>query len=171
MEPEFLHIQWEGPFDFAHITTLNNPAADRGIYQVYGRYPVYGEGALLYIGQTRRTFATRLQEEGWQIWQTSEGTVQFYVGRLSGALTPNEQEWHKQIVRVERLLIFAHCPARNAKGLYGLGGEGMNSLHVPNWGTRGRLLPEVSGARWSNHFSVIPGYAAYGEHGERKELD
>ena len=65
---------------------------------------------------------------------------------------------------MERLLIFAHRPAHNASGLYRLDDPNLESLHVFNWGARGDLLPEVSGARCVLRFQHIPGYARFGSH-------
>jgi hypothetical protein len=159
-----IHVQWEGPFPFASISSLKRPA-DHGVYQVYGRHPLYGGNALLYLGRAQKsTFAKRLSEEGWLNWEAAEGPVQVHVGRLSGSTTPDDLTWDEQIARVERLLIFAHRPAHNASGLYRLTDPDLASLHVFNWGARGALLPEVSGQRLLQRFAVIPGYAPYGSH-------
>jgi hypothetical protein len=120
---------------------------------------------LLYIGKAQeQTFGVRLSQEGWKAWQEGNGTVEVYLGRLSGSTTPDDQSWSDQISRVERLLIYSHLPAHNASGLNTNNDPYVHELHVLNWGDRGYLLPEVSGARWSTRFAVIERYDAYGSH-------
>jgi len=167
-----IHVQWSGPLTLDEAVSRNDTRTDYGVYQVYGRHPLYGAQALLYIGRAQQqTFGKRLSQEGWEPWQDAEGAVQVHVGRLSGDATPDAPAWDKQIERVERLLIFAHRPAHNASGLYRHNDEDIESLHIFNWGERGALLPEVSGLRLNLRFAVIPGYAVYGAHPpETKEL-
>lgn len=38
------------------------------------------------------------------------------------------------------------------------------NVHVLNWGHHRDLLPEVSGARWTNKYDDMPNYEVYGEH-------
>jgi hypothetical protein len=164
-----IHVQWEGPFPFASVSSWNRPT-DYGVYQVYGRHPLYGANALLYLGRAQQTtFAKRLSQEGWENWQAAEGPVQVHLGRLSGSATPDALAWDEQIACVERLLIFAHRPAHNASGLYRNNDPDLEHLHVFNWGARGDLLPEVSGQRMIQRFAVIPGYAPYGSHQEPEQ--
>lgn len=169
---KIIHVQWSGPNPFSETVSLNNQQTDDGIYQVYGRHPLYGALALLYLGRAQKsTFGKRLSQEGWESWQNAEGAVQVHLGRLSGEAAPDEQARHTQIARVERLLIFAHRPAHSASGLYRHGDDDIENLHVFNWGERGALLPEVSGLRMSMRFAVIPGYAAYGAHEENSDTN
>lgn len=169
MPTEYIHVQWEGPFaPAAFLARPVDEICDYGVYQVYGRHPVYGLRALLYIGKARdQTFATRLRQERWDVWASNEGEVEFFVGRLSGGSTPDGGEWSRQIDAVERLLILAHTPARNASGVAGLSEERdaeIRDVHILNWGDYGSLLPEVSGVRWGWVFSDLPDYGAYGSH-------
>ena len=55
-----IHILWKGPFsiDAALSRRFDN---DYGLYQIYGTHPVFGEDALLRVGQANgRTFFGRL---------------------------------------------------------------------------------------------------------------
>ena len=169
MTAEIIHLQWDGPFTYEKMTTFNGPT-DFGIYQVCGLHPVYG-ASLLYVGRAqKRTFATRLQEEGWPFWEQVNGSVEFYLGRLSGSETPHNDTWNLLIARVEQLLIYAHHPARNATSIAKISDPDVATLHILNWGNRGKLLPEVSGYRWSHHFDAVPNYAPFGSH-TSSELD
>ena len=161
-----MHIQWSGPYPLARLAEFAGPS-DYGIYQVCGKHPAYGALALLYIGKAQeQTFGVRLYQEGWTGWQEANGSVQFYLGRLSGSQTPAGADWNKQISQAERLLIYAHRPAHNASGLYRNSDPEVGNLHVLNWGERGCLLPEVSGARWSERFETIEKYGPYGSHSD-----
>ena len=167
---EIIHIQWEGPIPFAQIPSFCGKT-DFGIYQVHGRHPIYGPDTLLYLGKAeRRSFGVRLKEEGWAAWQEDNGTVAFYLGRLSGSETPDAAVWNEHISRAERLLIYAHRPAHNSAGLNTNNDPSVGSLHILNWGNRGGLLPEVSGSRWSSRFADSP-YAAFGSDNTASDKD
>ncbi len=131
---QFIHVQWTGPFTFADALTFTDRRTDYGVYQICGPHPAYGQRTLLYLG------------------------------RLAGATTPSNTVWDERIALAERLLIVAHRPAHNASGLYRNDDPAFKHLHVLNWGDRGHLSPEVSGARWATRFSVIEDYAIYGSH-------
>lgn len=164
MNEDIVHIQWSGPYPFARLTEFVGPS-DYGVYQVCGKHTAYGPAALLYLGKAQeQAFGTRLLQEGWAGWQEANGTVEFYLGRLSGSATPPDPVWSDQISRVERLLIYAHLPAHNASGLHHNNDPEVGSLHILNWGERGCLLPEASGARWSERFAVVDNYGPYGSH-------
>lgn len=63
---QIIHIQWEGPFNFRELPSLDDAQKDYGIYQVYACHPVYGSGSLVYIGMAaRQTFGRRIQQHGW----------------------------------------------------------------------------------------------------------
>ena len=154
-----IHIQWEGPFTLTEISKLDDLARDYGVYQVYGHHPTYGPGSLLYIGQAnQQTFYKRLSQENWEF---EERDVNFFVGRLSDTKQPSNDVWDKSIDLVERLLIYAHEPARNSKGLYSIPDEELYDVHILNWGNFGSLLTEVSGLRYTNKFEDLPNYKVF----------
>ena len=168
MAEAVIHIQWEGPLQVADALKLTDEDSDYGIYQVYGPHPVYGVGTLLYIGKAQRqTFAQRIKQERWTDWEYFEGKVHIYVGRLHGESTPTDATWERQIAIAEALLIASHKPSHNSSGVGYLSkntDKAVRDLHVFNWGDFGRLLPEVSGGRWSTKYDYIPNYDAYGRH-------
>jgi len=154
-----IHIQWEGPFILAEISKLDDLVRDYGVYQVYGHHPTYGPGSLLYIGQAnQQTFCTRLSQENWEI---EERDFNFFIGRLADTNQPSNDIWDKRIDLAERLLIYAHEPARNSKGLYSIPDEELYDEHILNWGNFGSLLPEVSGLRYTNKFEDLPNYKVF----------
>ena len=165
MDEIIVHIQWSGPYSFVEASRFQDLRMDYGVYQFCGPHTVYGRDVLLYLGKAaRQTFGVRIQQEGWERWQEANGSVRVFLGRLSAGSTPQNDLWNREIDLAERLLIQAHRPAHNASGLYRTRDPDIERLHVLNWGDRGALLPEVSGARWSARFASIPGYAAYGSH-------
>lgn len=166
MNEKVIHIQWQGPLSFHQAVACTDRKQDYGIYQVCGPHVSYGRDVLLYIGKAAsQTFGKRLLQEGWVGWQKNRGSVTVYLGKLHGGTTPSSAVWGQEIDLAERLLILSHRPAHNSKGLYRNSKSEMQCAHLFNWGDRGDLLPEVSGARWSSRFDVVPGYAPYSNHG------
>lgn len=164
MAMRIVHIEWEGPYSYEELKNLKDQQCDYGVYQIYGGHPVYGSSILLYIGKAQQqTFGVRLGQEKWNEWNQDAARVEIYVGRLSGSKTPSHELWNEEIDLVEKLLIYAHGPAANSSNLNQIP-EGCKHIHVLNWGQRRDLVPEVSGARWSDTFHVVKNYAAYGKH-------
>lgn len=152
-----IHIQWEGPFSYEQLKTLNG-STDYGVYQIYGCHPVYGSGVLLYIGKAaQQTFSTRLDQEWWGVCNRDSGNIQVYVGRLSGTDIPNPKKqgdldkWDKLIDLTEKLLIFAHHPASNSSNLNSFPKDA-KLMHIFNWGQFRSLMAEISGMRWTSYF-------------------
>ncbi|MCM3709184.1 hypothetical protein [Sporosarcina luteola] len=145
-----IHIEWEGPYSLQSLTDLMNEEMDYGIYQVYGRHPVYGSDVLLYIGKADlQTIGKRISQEGW--WNTNDsGRLLIYAGRLAGVQTPEEIDWSIEIDLAEKLLICVHKPAYNSKNLFNIPDEALQNVHILNWGSHRDLLPEVSGLRWTS---------------------
>lgn len=167
MAMKIVHIEWEGPYSYDNLHELKNEKIDRGIYQIYGGHPVYGSSVLLYIGKTQaQTFGARLEQENWKNWNQDADRIEIYVGRLSGPDTPTDEIWESEIDLVEKLLIFAHAPAANASSLNKIP-EGCADIHVLNWGKHRDIVPEVSGARWSDYYwpsQHEEAYSHYGKH-------
>jgi hypothetical protein len=162
-----IHIQWDGPFGLTELSNLSDESKDYGIYQIYGSHPVYGKDVLLYIGKaSEQTFATRIAQEGWSVWECDEGQIGVRVGRLAGDDTPPNNQWSQRIDLAEAILITAHKPARNATMVGSLTQKrhmALTNLHVLNWGEYGALLPEVSGDRWTDKW-ISDKYDVYGSH-------
>lgn len=160
-----IHIQWEGPHNYSEALKLRDDFTDFGIYQIYGSHPIYGSDVLIYLGKAdKQTFGLRLSQESWGSCNQDASRVTVYVGRLSSyEKTPPDAEWSKRIALAERLLISSHWPAGNSSGLNVQFGEDTHEVHIFNWGQHRDLLPEVSGARYSNKYYLAEDYAAYGE--------
>ncbi|MEX1194324.1 MAG: hypothetical protein WD904_00775 [Dehalococcoidia bacterium] len=158
-----IHIDWDGPYTLDTIKGLKG-STDFGVYQIYGGGPVYGGSALLYIGRAcDQYFATRIPQEVQWLDNRDAARVEVYVGRLSGARTPDNDAWVLQIKLAERLLISAHSPPHNTQKNLGALERDLWSVHVLNWGHRRDLVPEVSGARWTTRFDDPPNYHAFSE--------
>jgi hypothetical protein len=151
-----IHIDWSGPFTVNEVVAFNGPT-DFGVYQIYGAHHVYGSDSLLYIGLAEaQPFATRLAQHRWCPVNHDAGRLQFYLGRFFGGPTPKGPQWSQLIKLAERLLIQAHKPAENSMKELGALEPELWHVHVLNWSQYRDLLPEVSGARWSNRFESVP---------------
>ena len=141
-----INIDWAGPITLSEIKDFQD-GTDYGVYQIYGRHPVYGTlpGTLLYIGKASdRTFGERIPEHSWGDWVGK--TAQVFVGRLAGEQQPSNEAWEKLIAEAEKLLIFAHAPSGNTQCIRDF--KDVRNLHILNWGNYGQLLPEVSWVRY-----------------------
>ena len=148
-----IYIQWEGPLTPAQVKLKNKPN-DFGLYQVYAHHPVYGRGVLVYIGQTRDTFAGRILQHRWEksLSEPDPERVEFYVGRLKGAATPDLGRWHKEIDLAEKLLIYALAPAYNSTYIKDLIEKDPEvcTTRVINSGAARSLQREISGRVWTD---------------------
>ena len=152
-----INIEWDGPFTEGEVKDLTNDT-DYGVYQLYGRHPVYGMslGTLLYIGKaSNSTFGHRIPTHSLNGWVNKTGQV--LVGRLADKEQPGNAEWDKLIAEAEQLLIYAHAPSWNSQCLNDYGE--IRNLHILNWGNYGQLLPEVSRDRYfQDHNNLPDGY-------------
>lgn len=152
---KLIQIDWEGPFSLSDLANLSNEQIDYGIYQIYGKHPVYGSGVLLYIGKAAlQTFGKRIAQENW--FDTNDSnTLSIYTGRLAGEITPPEKEWENEIDLAERLLIYVHKPAYNARSISSFPDSDLQNVHILNWGHYRDLLSEVSGLRWTSKLDSL----------------
>ena len=152
-----IHIRWEGPLTFDSLKALSG-TTDRGLYQIYGYHALYGSDVLLYIGKSADSFARRVTRERWDLSQDI-ARFQVYLGRMEGPSGIPDEDLIAHIDIAERMLIKAHLPAYNVQRSFDI--SEFKGFHVFNWGTFRSLFPEVSGARWSDHFWTT---------GDRREL-
>jgi hypothetical protein len=170
---KFIQIDWDGPYSFEDAKALRDDFTDYGIYQIYGTHPVYGNDVLLYIGKAyARPFGVRLSEERWGTEYETLDTqnIRVHVGRLAAAKTPEDDVWEDEVELAEKLLIHVHSPAYNSSNIGTIPDARCAELHILNWGNHRSLLPEVSGARWTNtksHALNENGYFLYGD--DRRE--
>ncbi len=168
-----INIEWKGPLRWRDLQKLTQPY-DKGLYQIYGTHSIYGENILLYIGSTKTSFAERIlkgdHEETLRLHCPDLDNVNFYIGRLAGSNTPGDIEWNDEIEMAEKLLIYSHNPILNGSGIKWLNDDyslKLKNLHIINWENYNKLLPEVSGLRWTKYLDTSPGitnYAIYGKH-------
>ena len=142
---DIVDIDWEGPFPITYDRAGDCYLLDQipselllssGIYQIYGRHPVYGKDSLLYIGETKvgesgRPFKSRLVEhlrEGSRFFGHTNLSVHLGVLDL-----PNDI-----VQKVESILIFNHAPALNRRHIDGPI-AGAETLLVRNWSFVGAL--------------------------------
>ncbi|BAF73242.1 hypothetical protein [Sulfurovum sp. NBC37-1] len=174
---ENIRIEWDGPYSLTDIgydetnenykgkvnPSLCNEYTDFGIYQVYGYHPIYGNDVLLYIGQSaQQTFSKRLSQEGWEFNADSKN-IKFYVGRLFAKKQPSsEKEWDKMIDIAERMLIYAHEPARNSSNILSITRnraklKEFENIRIFNYDNYRSLIPEISGELWVKDFEDYNG--------------
>lgn len=126
MQKEEIKIWWEGPFSIDDIISgkIDNFKGDvksdsKGLYQIYGSHPLYGDGVLVYIGRTQNKdgFKSRLNGR----WVIENGNdpknVKIYLGTIfsdSIDITNNE---NIMIEKAEVLLINAMKPAFNSSNI------------------------------------------------------
>lgn len=147
---KLIQIEWEGSYYLNDLPTLTNEETDYGIYQVYGKHPVYGNDVLLYIGKADyQTLGKRIAQENW-LNTNDSNNVKIYVGRLHGSQNPSDEVWSKDIDLAERLLIYVHKPAYNSRSISSLPDTELQNIHILNWGHHRDLLPELSGLRWTS---------------------
>jgi len=152
IEEKIIHIEWQDPNDFEFVKNLTGKH-DFGIYQIYLDHSIYGREVLSYIGSTSETFGSRMKvHENW-LKDSDNGNAKIYTGKL------RKKDWYtlyeresKEIVQVEKLLIYSHQPAYNKVYKDIQDDHDIQELHILNWEKRGDLLPEVSGARWTSKF-------------------
>ncbi len=168
MSPKIIYIDWEGPYTFDEVDEFDDDACDYGLYQVYGRHPLYGDHVLLFLGATDgRTFADKLAEEA-DDWEMESGLdrLAVYFGHLSGVKTPEEQVWQQEIDQALRFLIYVHKPVFNCPSLGAEPKPEFRELHIINQGERGDLETEVSSVRYLLSIDSLDDFDKYGKHGQ-----
>jgi len=173
---ENIRIEWDGPYSLMDIgydektgkyknkdILLNDECIDFGIYQVYGCHPIYGNDVLLYIGQAaKQTFSKRLSQEAWE-FNTDYKQIKFYVGRLFSKYQPDSEDiWDKMIDIAEKMLIFAHEPARNSSNILTITRDKsklkeFENIRIFNYDNYRSLMPEISGELWVKGFEKFEG--------------
>ena len=121
---EEIKVLWEGPFSIEEITEdkidtkYDVTARSKGLYQVYGSHPLYGDGVLVYIGRTKDSFQSRLNSR-WVIENGSDAeNVQIYLGTIfSDSKKIEAKNIDKMIEKSEVLLINAMKPAYNSSNI------------------------------------------------------
>lgn len=156
IKTHLIQIDWDGPYSLAELNKLQNGETDYGVYQIYGKHPIYGSDVLLYIGKAdQQTYGLRISQEGWE-YENDYKNFKIYVGRLRGSQPSTNDEWSKEIDLAERLLIYVHKPALNSKSIASLPDAELQDIHILNWGSYRDILPEVSGLRWTSKLDDFP---------------
>ena len=78
--------------------------------------------------------------------------LQIYVARLCGPQDCSDEEWSARIDGAEKLMIFSHSPSYNSQSIQSIPDKEVRDMHILNWGKSRTLLPEVSGACWTDRF-------------------
>ena len=149
---EVIDLEWEEPFkigyeretDTYNLESIPDDLLEQyGLYQIYGRHPVYGQNVLLYIGETKkgksgtRSFKNRLYEHF-----RVDGQFYYYTN-ISISLCPVKLS-DDQVLIAESILIATHKPAMNKKHLEAPSQLSKSHL-VRNWGFMRSLQQECSG--------------------------
>lgn len=154
-ETHLIQVHWEGSYELSDLPSLMDSETDYGIYQIYGKHPVYGNNVLLYIGKAdQQTLGKRISQENW-VDTNDSNNLKIYVGRLHGPENPTPETWSTDIDLAERLLIYVHKPAYNARSISSFPDLELQNIHILNWGHHRDLLPEVSGLRWTSKLDSL----------------
>lgn len=162
MATNIVHINWEGNFSIDDVIQNKLGEDDYGIYQIYGKHPIYGSNSLLYIGIAMdRPFSKRFAEHD-QEWLKDPdlGPVTVCLGdvyRQRGKVYKKSEdfsveEWKIVTEKCEQLLIYVCAPVYNVRNKQSISEAELRELHILNWGDRRDLLPEVSGDRWTEKY-------------------
>lgn len=146
--PDMIYdVYWEGPFDWEQRDSA--PRDQHVLYAIYGTHRIYGPSSLLYIGRTERAGGKRLSEHAWWVEEESDA-VHFCLGSISefkswahrNSIEECRPQDAKLVEAIEILLIHAHQPAYNSKGLQEP--STFHNIRVFNSGRYATLLPECS---------------------------
>lgn len=164
MTTPIIDVYWEGPYTLETIDSIETDT--HCLYQVYGRHPLYGENALLYIGKTeKQTTRIRIKQHQWIGNQAD--VCQIYVATC-GVFT-NWKIWQGDkreryqaydsneatTDSIESLLIHAHQPSYNSQNLKSISPE-IYPFRIFNSGRRSSLLPEISTQFYTDPNEKIP---------------
>jgi hypothetical protein len=137
-----LIVNWEGPLALDEACMRKHPNDDFGLYQVYGRYLVSEEHALLYFGKAeRQTFGARFAQHR-KNWLHREESVEIHLGKLDPScfkgktVDPSWSDWAEKLAQSEALTVAVHTPPYNSHYIIGYGG---GAVRIVNRGERGRL--------------------------------
>jgi hypothetical protein len=163
MATNIVHIIWEGNFSVDEVIKNKSGDNDYGVYQIYGKHPIYGLNSLLYIGiATDQTFSKRFDEHNKKWLRDLDlssvtvclGDVYLQPGKVykesEDFVSP--EEWERITKQCEQLLIYALAPGYNSRNKQSINELELRELHILNWGDRRDLFPEISGDRWTEKY-------------------
>ena len=121
-EPELeIEIEWEGPFTCDEIINAKSKQSDIGLYQIYGRHQLYGNDALLYIGETTVQNFSTIMKQNKSEWLHEEQEIQIYTGKIIGRekkqQSINEMNMPERILLSKAILLYKYFPIYNSKGI------------------------------------------------------
>ena len=146
MAETIIDVYWEGPFKWGELE--KNIKDCHVLYAIYGRHPVYGLEALLYIGKTKKVRNRMVTHARWIEEEYDEVSIR--VASLGEIRNWNNWSKYEQyppadsrsVTGVEALLINAHQPAYNQTSKESF--HSAKGLRVFNTGHIGSLMPEIS---------------------------
>ncbi|MGB7911728.1 MAG: hypothetical protein WCF59_05835 [Desulfobaccales bacterium] len=162
MATNIVHINWEGNFSVDEVIKDKSGENDYGIYQIYGKHPIYGADSLLYIGiATDQRFSKRILEHKKDWLKDPDlrpvtvclGDVYRQLGKVYKESEDfSKEEWKKATGQCEQLLIYALAPGYNSRNKQSINEVELRELHILNWGDHRNLFSEISGDRWTEKY-------------------
>ncbi len=157
---EEIKIDWMGPYKIDEITQKKKKLfrEEKGLYQIYGYHPLYGNDVLLYIGKTaNQTFSKRLKDRYEVEYSSDIYNTKIYLGVIisdNKNLKDNEKIMH--IGKAEALLINALKPAYNSFNVKSVNKElAQENFIVYNEGNYRSIYPILSSEyfwkNWKNY--------------------
>jgi hypothetical protein len=122
-----LNVEWAGPHSITDVLKEFNRGGvapdyngpDYGLYQIYGRHILGGDGTLLYIGKAiQQTFSSRFTAH--RSWIEKEDGISIYLDRAydqkrhSPGLDNEWSVWVKDLSIAECVLIYKYSPNYNS---------------------------------------------------------
>lgn len=127
-----IYVEWSGPYSYEEVINYGKAdedakkpkcavkPSDIGLYQIYGRHPLYGDNVLIYIGKTGGRFCDRLIDRWVILGNEDRENVQIYLGMIYHEKFEHKNKITEDIARAESLLIHFHRPANNSSNINSL---------------------------------------------------
>ncbi len=147
---ETIKINWFGPFSPEEIINNNIQenginGTDKGLYQIYGSHPLYGEGILVYIGRTKQknNFAKRLKNRWEYESDKNRYNVTIYLGKIfDDQVKLSDSALDQKIDKAEVLLINTLKPAYNSSNIKSVKNDLLNEDYsIYNYGNYRSIYP------------------------------
>jgi len=153
---EVINIEWSGPYSYTEIKEntekkgFNVKPSSQGLYQIYGKSPIYGDNVLLYIGETtdKDGFTSRLNGRGLIVNNADVGNIQIYLGEIFYSDGQKHEAINTKgksidLLRAESLLIHYHKPSNNSSCINSLK-YAEEDFRIINHGNYRSLHKEIS---------------------------
>lgn len=155
-----IYVEWSGPYSYNQIKEKSTQhgysvkPTDKGLYQIYGSNPLYGDDVLIYIGKTEQPFNKRLNGRSVIIDNQDIKNIKIYLGQIYYDDTSKHLTFSDDISKAESLLIHYHKPANNSSSINSLKYYD-EDYRVINTGSYRRLNKEISTTAFTKEMKIF----------------